>query len=116
MFYNIKKKLIMLFFIQKFAELLTNKYFYMKKRILTISSIIAFAVLGAFNFSVGLRNNAKMDMAFEKIEATAKVEEAGITCTYPNCYMGKCLDRAYENYLCPCPFTGIQTDFCAYGK
>jgi len=83
----------------------------MKKKILTVFVISAFAVIIGFNINAGLKSSAVFDVSLSSLEALAKDElpEVVITCSNPNCYGGKC--HYFQNDdLCPCKFSGSMSD------
>ena len=79
----------------------------MKKKLFLFLSIAIFIIAVMFNISLGFITKTKIDMVLANIEALAETEEAGITCTYPNCRGGMCHDFSNPwNSSCPCSFIG----------
>ncbi len=83
----------------------------MKKKILSIVGVAAFAVAVAFNINAGLNVNNQMDITMENMEALGQGEDITIECTQSNCRGGKC---HWSTHIpsCPCEANGYTGWTC----
>jgi len=82
-----------------------------KKKILSITGLLAFAAVIAINVSVILSGSTQTDISLAFIEALAQNEGGTITCNKGDCYGFLCHEYTGDSG-CPCAASGDPADLC----